>query len=102
MMKVHILMGDYVRSTIGSKHVSLSCDPQIFLDDFPESNQLLKRSYRKHLWGESRPFNQLRMEFHIRARMSKLLNAISPHLAVSRKATRLLDYPHSKRQGKPA
>ena len=39
---MHVLTGDDTLRKIGTKHASLSCDPQRFLDNFAESNKLTR------------------------------------------------------------
>ena len=79
-------------SKIGTKHASLACDSQKFLDDFAESNQLTeevvqKAEYIVHVWAgakskpESRPFDQDRFECHIRVRTTKQME---PHTTPSK------------------
>ena len=96
IVKAHVLTGDDSLRKIGTKHASLSCEPQKFLADFAESNQLTEEVVQKaeeylvHVWAgakskpESRTFDQLRVECHIRATTPKPLEALPPTSSVIR------------------
>lgn len=93
-VKAHVITDDDALSKTGTKHSSLSCDPQKFLADLTESNQLTEEVVQKaeeclvHVWDgatskpESRTFDQLRMECRIRAKTPKPLKALPPTRSV--------------------
>ena len=94
ILKAHILTGDDAISKIGTKHASLSCDPHRYISDFAESHTLSEEVAQKAeedlvcVWAgakskpESRTFDQLRVEFHIRSTTPKPLECLHPTSSV--------------------
>ena len=87
IVKVHVLTGDDALGKIGTKHGSLS-------SDYAETSQLTEEVQKKaeeylvHVWAgakskpESRTFDQLRKEYHIRAATPKPLQSLPPTSSV--------------------
>lgn len=94
IVKAHVLTGDDALSKIGTKHAALLCEPLKFLTDFAESDQLTEdtrqnvEQYLVRIWAgaksktESKTFDQLRMEWHIRPTTPKSLEALPPTSSV--------------------
>ena len=94
-MKTYVLTSNEI-GKIGTKHASLSCEPQKFLANFAESEQLTEvtiqkaEEYLAHVWfgarlkPKSRTFDQLCMECHTHAITPKSLEALPPTSSVIR------------------
>lgn len=91
IIKAHVLTA---LSKIGTKHASLLYQPQKFLSNFAESNDLTEEDikqaeeYLVHVWAgakskpKSQSFDQLRVECHVRAITLKPLEFLPPRLSV--------------------
>ncbi len=92
IVKAHVLTGDDTLSKVGTKHAALSCEPEKFLTDFAESDQLTlevvqkTEAYLVRVWAgakskpESRTFNNLRVELHIKATNAEAPGSPTPHI----------------------
>ena len=94
IVKAHILTGDDAISKIGTKHASLSFDPENYLADFAESDTLTDENFRKveeyliQVWAgakskpNSKTFDQLRVEVLLRTPTPKSINVLPPTSSV--------------------
>jgi len=100
LLKVHVLSGDDAHSRIGTKHAAFACEPQKYLSNFAESDDLSDDSvmvveeYLVHVWiGAGRKtscqtFDRARLESYTHSVTPKALAQLPPTSNVIRQHIR--------------
>jgi len=96
LVKVHVLTGDDALSKIGTKHAAYTCDPDHYLHNFAESDDLTEESsqiveeYLVRVWTGAvrktlcKTFDNARYEQHINSQHPKPLELLPPTSSVIR------------------
>jgi hypothetical protein len=94
LVKVHVLTGDDALSKIGTKHAAYTCEPDKYLHNFAESEDLTEEStklaeeYLVRVWTSAgrntvcKTFDHARYESHINSNHPKPLELLPPTSSV--------------------